>query len=243
MRRFFVDGKYAVGGCVRLKEADSKHFAKVLRGNVGDEIQIVASGDVFTAVVQSVTDGVAAELTALTDEYSEAPIDVYLLQGMAKGERMDLVIQKAVELGVRAIIPVSCERCVVRLAGSKAVDKQKRWQKIAESAAKQCGRQRVTEIMPVSSLKEALAMLPENTAIIMPWEEAEDYTLGKALATKASGNAAVIIGPEGGLTAAEVVVARECGAEVVTLGKRILRTETAAIAAVTIIMHRWGDLG
>ena len=243
MRRFFVDGQYAVGESVQLKESDSKHFAKVLRGNVGDEIQIVAAGDVFTAVVQSLEGGVTAELTALTAEYSEAPIDIYLLQGLAKGERMDLVIQKAVELGVRAIIPVSCERCVVRLAGSKAADKQKRWQKIAESAAKQCGRQRVTEIMPVSSLREALAMLPEGTSVIMPWEEAEDNTLNKVLTENSPGNAAVIIGPEGGLTTAEVAAAQEYGAEVVTLGKRILRTETAAIVAVTIIMHRWGDLG
>lgn len=243
MRRFFVDGQYSVGESVQLKEADSKHFAKVLRGNVGDEIQIVAAGDVFAATVRSVAGGVTAELTALTAEYSEAPIDLYLLQGMAKGERMDLVIQKAVELGVRAIIPVSCERCVVRLAGGKAADKQKRWQKIAEAAAKQCGRQRVTEIMPISSLQEALAMLPKDICIIMPWEEAEDKTLKKVLTSKAPANAAVIIGPEGGLTAAEVALAEGKGAEVVTLGKRILRTETAAIATVTIIMHQWGDLG
>ena len=243
MRRFFVEGKYQVGDIVALKESDSKHFAKVLRGKVGEEIQIVAEEDVFLAEVTSVENTVTAEIKELTAEYSEAPIDIYLLQGMAKGERMDLVIQKAVELGVKAIIPVACERCVVQLKGSKAVDKQKRWQKIAESAAKQCGRQRVTEIMPVSHLADAIKMLPENTKVIMPWEEAEDNTLKKVLTTNEPQNVAVIIGPEGGLTESEVALAKLAGAEVVTLGKRILRTETAAIVAVTIVMYQWGDLG
>ena len=243
MRRFFVDGSHQAGDVVSLKESDSKHFAKVLRGNAGDEIQVVADSHVFLAEVLTVDKEVTARLLQLTAEYSEAPLDVYLLQGMAKGERMDLVIQKAVELGVKAIIPVAFDRCVVKLAGSKAADKQKRWQKIAEAAAKQCGRQRITEIMPVSTLTEALDRLPDDVKVIMPWEEAEDHTLKKALTSAEPCNTAVIIGPEGGMTAEEVAAAKERGAEVVTLGKRILRTETAAIAVVTIIMYQWGDLG
>lgn len=243
MRRFFVEGNYKTGDIVALKESDSKHFAKVLRGKAGDTIQIVASERVFTAEVISVENIVTAEIKEQTAEYSESPIDVYLLQGMAKGERMDLIIQKAVELGVKAIIPVASERSVVRIKGSKADDKQKRWQKIAESAAKQCGRQRITEILPVSNLDKAVKALPENIEIIMPWEEAEDNTLKKVLTSRKPCNVAVIIGPEGGFTEAEVALAKNCGAEIVTLGKRILRTETAAIATVTIIMHQWGDLG
>ncbi|MGI5824431.1 MAG: 16S rRNA (uracil(1498)-N(3))-methyltransferase [Bacillota bacterium] len=244
MRRFFVDGEYEIGGCVELKAADSKHFAKVLRGNVGDEIQIVAGEQVFLAEVTEVRETVKAELREQTAEYAEAPIDLYLLQGIAKGERMDLIIQKAVELGARAIVPVAFERCVVQLKGAKAADKKKRWQKIAESAAKQCGRQRITEIMPVSSLSGALDLLPSGAKIIMPWEEAEGSTLKEVLtAGEPSANIAVIIGPEGGLTKSEVEAARARGAEVVTLGKRILRTETAAIAVVTIIMYQWADLG
>ena len=243
MRRFFVDGEYAVDDVVALKEADSRHFTKVLRGETGDEIQIVAGERVFAAVVTETGSVVRARLTAALESYSEAPIDLYLLQGIAKGERMDLVIQKGVELGVKAIIPIAFERCVVQLKGAKAADKQKRWQKIAESAAKQCGRQRITEIMPVSSLAEAFARLPKDAKLIMPWEEAEDVTLKKILQSAEPQNAAVIIGPEGGLTEQEVAAARKAGAEVVTLGKRILRTETAAIVVCAIIMYQWADLG
>lgn len=243
MRRFFVDGEYAVDDVVALKEADSRHFTKVLRGETGDEIQIVAGERVFAATVTETGAVVRARLTAALESYSEAPIDLYLLQGIAKGERMDLVIQKGVELGVKAIIPIAFERCVVQLKGAKAADKQKRWQKIAESAAKQCGRQRITEIMPVSSLAEALARLPKDAKLIMPWEEAEDVTLKKILQSAEPQNAAVIIGPEGGLTEQEVAAARKAGAEVVTLGKRILRTETAAIVVCAIIMYQWADLG
>jgi 16S rRNA (uracil1498-N3)-methyltransferase len=243
MRRFFVNGEYDVGDTVTLKEEDSKHFAKVLRGNLGDEIQIVAGEKVFTAQVIGINKQVSAELLAMTEEYSEAPIDLYLLQGIAKGERMDLIIQKAVELGVKAILPVDFERCVVKLQDRRAAEKQKRWQKIAESAAKQCGRQRITEIMPISNLTEALAMLPSNIKLIMPWEEAEGKTLKQVLLGEKAGNVAVIIGPEGGLTKEEVMMAKAAGAEVVTLGKRILRTETAAIVVTAIVMYQWADLG
>ena len=238
MRRFFVNGQHQAGDEVTLKPEDSKHFAKVLRGEVGDEIQIVAGENVFSAKVTNVHGDVLAELTAQIDTFSEAPIDLYLLQGIAKGERMDLIIQKAVELGAKAIIPVAFERCVVQLKGEKAADKQKRWQKIAESAAKQCGRQKITEIMPVSGLEQALAKLPENIKLIMPWEEAESRTLKQVLTENPPQSAAVMIGPEGGLTEREVQTAKAAGAEVVTLGKRILRTETAAIAVVTIIMYQ-----
>lgn len=243
MRRFFIEGSCQVGDELLLKEEDSKHFAQVLRGRVGDEIEIVCGGRVFVALVIDVRRTVTVRLLRQVEEYSEAPLDLYLLQGIAKGERMDLVIQKAVELGVKAIIPVAFSRCVVRLAGEKAREKQKRWQKIAESAAKQCGRQQIPEILPIAAPAEALDCLPSSASLILPWEEAEEETLGDVLSTAPPAAAAVIIGPEGGLTREEVEQARVRGARVVTLGRRILRTETAAIAVVAIVMHRWADLG
>ncbi len=243
MRRFFIEGSCQVGDQLTLKETDSKHFAHVLRGRVGDELEIVCDGRVFVALVIEVQRTVTVRLLRQVEEYSEAPLELYLLQGIAKGERMDLVIQKAVELGVKAIIPVMFSRCVVRLTGEKALEKQKRWQKIAESAAKQCGRQQVPEILPVAAPAEALDCLPPGASLILPWEEAEEKTLGSVLSAEAPAVAAVMIGPEGGLTREEVARARARGAQVVTLGRRILRTETAAISVVAIVMHRWGDLG
>lgn len=157
------------------------------------------------------------------------------------------MIQKAVELGVSKIIPVACERSVVRISPDKAAAKQARWQKIADSAAKQSGRTMLPEIALPMSMSAAIADLPEDCRIIMPWEEANGETLGctmaEALATEAPKSAAVIIGPEGGLTAEEAKLAENAGGSLVTLGKRILRTETAAIVALGLVMFAWGDLG
>jgi 16S rRNA (uracil1498-N3)-methyltransferase len=135
---------------------------------------------------------------------------------------------------------------VVRLDGKKAAAKVERWQKIADAAAKQCGRTCLVEIAPVQSFAGALESLPKNCRIIMPWEEADGVEVGCSLKAALSGEApaaaALIIGPEGGLAEHEAELARTAGAELVTLGRRILRTETAAIAALSIVMYQWGDL-
>ena len=247
MRRFFYEQSAAVGNTITLKAEDSKHITKVLRQNLGDRIEIVAGEQVYLGEIVALGNAVSVLLQEAVEVYREAPLQVYLLQGIAKGERMDLVIQKAVELGVTAIIPVACSRCVVQLPGERAKEKQKRWQKIAESAAKQCGRQKITKILPVSTLQEALQLLPAGAKLLMPWEEADaaanDATLQTALQGEAPDVAAVIIGPEGGLTEEEVALAKEAGATILTLGKRILRTETAAIVMIAILMYVWGDIG
>lgn len=244
--RFFLEEAATAGDIVELSSADSRHLRVVLRKKPGAAITVVSANRVFAAELETVGDTVTARLLYEVAAYGEADLEVILLQGLAKGERMEIVLQKAVELGAARIVPVACERSVVRLEASRAANKQQRWQKIADSAAKQCGRIRLAEVAPVQSLQQALASLPEGCRIIMPWEEADGQDTGMpfstALAEDKPQAVAVIIGPEGGLTPEEAELARAAGARLVTLGKRILRTETAAIAALSIVMYEWGDL-
>lgn len=245
--RFFLEQAYSEGDEVALSATDSRHLSRVLRARPGDEITVVSANRVYKAEILAVGDEVRVQLRDELAAYTEAPLELVLLQGLAKGERMDIVIQKAVELGVCRIVPVACERSVVRLAGEKAVARQMRWQKIADAAAKQCGRTMLPEVTLPMSLRDAMDGLPDGCRVIMPWEEADGESVGctmaAALREAAPQSAAVIIGPEGGLTAEEAALAEAAGARLVTLGKRILRTETAAIVALALVMHAWGDLG
>ncbi len=244
--RFFLENAAQVGDVVTLNATDSHHLSRVLRRKPGAQIELVSANRVFSAEILSVDELVSVRLLAELAAYSEAPLDLILLQGLAKGERMEIVLQKAVELGASRIVPVACARSVVRLAGAKAQAKVERWQKIADAAAKQCGRTRLVEVAPVQSLEQALAELPPDCRIIMPWEEADGQSVGcslrQALTADAPRTAALIIGPEGGLTEQEAEMAGARGASLVTLGRRILRTETAAIAVMSVIMYVWGDL-
>lgn len=245
MSRFFVETKKdpQIGDDIYIEGSDARHISLVLRKAVGAELEVVCGNSPFIAEIIKINENrVELLLKQVLPAAKEADLQLYLLQGIAKGEKMELIIQKAVELGVSTVIPLACERSVVQLKGDKAIDRQKRWQKIAEAAAKQCGRDKIPEILPVQNLQNALLCLPENTQIIMPWESETENSLSKLLAAKPPQKAAVIIGPEGGLTVAEVKTAKAKGAEVVTLGPRILRTETAAVSAVAIIMFAWGDI-
>lgn len=244
--RFFLEEAANVGDIVELSSADSRHLRVVLRKKPGAAITVVSANRVFAAELADVGDVVTAKLLREVEAYGESELGVILLQGLAKGERMEIVLQKAVELGASRIVPVACERSVVRLDAGRAANKQQRWQKIADSAAKQCGRIRLAEVAAVQDMRTAIAGLPEGCRIIMPWEEADGESIGMplsaALAEERPQSVAIIIGPEGGLTAEEANLAKDAGARLVTLGKRILRTETAAIAALAVVMYAWGDL-
>ena len=169
-----------------------------------------------------------------------------LAQGLAKGEKMDFIIQKAVEMGAYSVIPVAMEHSVVRLDGVKAAKKVERWQKIAESAAKQSKRDLIPQVQPVQSMAEMLTSCDCETKIIA--YECEDRLSLKA-ALQAAGAAGgihellLIIGPEGGISEGELELARQAGAVPVSLGRRILRAETAGLVAMSAIFYETGDLG
>lgn len=244
MVRFFVEDSQVEELRAEIAGSDARHIGKVLRQRPGDPVTIVWRQQAWQGKIETVAeDAITVLLLEPLAETKEPPLQVYLLQGIAKGERMDMVMQKSVELGVYAIIPVHTRYTVVELSAKKALAKQERWQKIAESAAKQCGRLVVPQVYPVLSLEKALAAVPTDCRFIMPWEKTDDCSFAQVLKEPAPAKAALLIGPEGGLAPEEALLAQEKGASLVSLGKRILRTETAAIAALSILMYQWGDVG
>lgn len=243
MHRFFVPQLYAEE--MTIKDVDARHISKVLRMQPGDKIQIV-SDDGVTAIAEIVaieSDSVAVRCLEKLAESHEPSVKITLAQGLAKGEKMDFIIQKAVEMGVSSIVPVAMEHSVVRLEGVKAGKKVERWQKIAEAAAKQSKRDIIPQVQQVQTVKEMLANNPLQHKIIA--YECEDR-LGLKTALQNCGELdelLLIIGPEGGISEAELQLARENNAVPVSLGRRILRAETAGVVALAAILYETGDLG
>ena len=243
MHRFFIPQLYAAE--MVIKDVDAKHISKVLRMQPGDKIQIV-SDDGVTAIAEIVSlqaDNVVVKCMEKLAESHEPSVKITLAQGLAKGEKMDFIIQKAVEMGASSIVPVAMEHSVVRLEGAKAEKKVERWQKIAEAAAKQSKRDIIPQVQPVQTMQQMLANNDLQHKIIA--YECEDR-LGLKTALQRCDNLRellLIIGPEGGISEFELELARKNGAVPVSLGKRILRAETAGVVALSAILYETGDLG
>lgn len=243
MHRFFIPQLYAAE--MIIKDVDAKHISKVLRMQPGDKIQIV-SDDGVTAIAEIVSlqaDNVVVKCLEKLAESHEPSVKITLAQGLAKGEKMDFIIQKAVEMGASSIVPVAMEHSVVRLEGAKADKKIERWQKIAEAAAKQSKRDIIPQVQAVQTMQQMLANNDLQHKIIA--YECEDR-LGLKTALQSCDNLQellLIIGPEGGISEFELELARKNGAVPVSLGKRILRAETAGVVALSAILYETGDLG
>lgn len=243
MHRFFIPQLYAAE--MIIKDVDAKHISKVLRMQLGDKIQIV-SDDGVTAIAEIVSlqaDNVVVKCLEKLAESHEPSVKITLAQGLAKGEKMDFIIQKAVEMGASSIVPVAMEHSVVRFEGAKADKKIERWQKIAEAAAKQSKRDIIPQVQAVQTMQQMLANNDLQHKIIA--YECEDR-LGLKTALQSCDNLQellLIIGPEGGISEFELELARKNGAVPVSLGKRILRAETAGVVALSAILYETGDLG
>ena len=243
MHRFFVGQNQIEDGRVRITGPDVNHIRNVLRMRAGDEILAVCDGWEYTCcILPGQGDGmsVLAEITDAWKAGNELPSRITLLQCLPKADKMELVIQKAIELGASRIIPVRSQRCVVRLDARKAAAKTKRWNLIAESAAKQAGRTYIPSVTEPMEFADALALLQrEQTDVrLIPYERAENMDATRALlASVQPGNSvAVMIGPEGGFEPREVTAAQEAGFTPVSLGSRILRTETAGLCILSALM-------
>lgn len=243
MHRFFIPQLYAAE--MIIKDVDAKHISKVLRMQPGDKIQIV-SDDGVTAIAEIVSlqaDNVVVRCLEKLAESHEPSVKITLAQGLAKGEKMDFIIQKAVEMGASSIVPVAMEHSVVRLEGAKADKKVERWQKIAEAAAKQSKRDIIPQVQAVQTMQQMLTNNDLQHKIIA--YECEDR-LGLKTALQSCDKLQellLIIGPEGGISEFELELARKNGAVPVSLGKRILRAETAGVVALSAILYETGDLG
>lgn len=246
MHRFFIEEPY--NETMQIVGGDARHISKVLRMQPGDKLQVVSDDGITALAEVEAIDAEAVTVKCLEKlaELHEPRVKITLAQGLPKGEKMEFIIQKAVELGATSIVPVAMEHSVVRLDAVKAVKKIERWQKIAESAAKQSKRDIIPEVQPLQTVKEMLANNNCGTKIIA-YECEDRMSLKEALQdAEAKGGITdllLIIGPEGGISPAELEMAREAGAIPVSLGKRILRAETAGLVAMSAIFYETGDLG
>lgn len=242
MRRLFLKGLLA--DKVTITGDDANHLMYAMRAKPGDEVILVDDmGAVARMELTGFTaDSVTMKLVERLDADTESPLNLELAQCLLKGDKFELVIQKAVELGVVAIQPIASRNCVVRYEGKKAAAKQERWQKIAEEAAKQCGRTRVPQVLSVRSLAEWLN--DRQGTLLFCYENEEQQPIKAALRALSDNveNITTLIGPEGGFTLDEAEKIQQAGGRSVTLGPRILRAETAAIAAMSIVQYEKGDL-
>ena len=238
MPRFFVDARAIEADHVRLTGGDAHHLVKVLRLGPGDALSVLdGTGMVYDAVIEAAgKDEVLARITD-REEAPEPPVPVTLYQALPKGDKLELIIQKGTELGMARLVPVSASRSVVQLKGDRVEAKVGRWQKIAQEAAEQCERGKV----PVVDLPHALkdVMLPDGTLGLVLSERVAGPSFVQALPERAPLALAVFIGPEGGWTPEELEALRALGAIEVSLGRRILRTETAGLAALAMLMGRY----
>lgn len=218
---------------------DYNHIKNVLRMDIGDTCLISCNGKSDLCRIDCFYD-TAVSLEVLEENYNdtELPVKIYLFQGLPKGDKMEYIIQKCVELGVFAVVPVEMKHCVVKLDDKKAKSKVARWQSISESAAKQSKRNIIPEIMNVSSFTEALEFAKTLDLILVPYENKDGMqaTIEALGFLKTAKSVGIFIGPEGGFEEKEIEKTLSANAKVISLGKRILRTETAAITAVGMCM-------
>lgn len=240
MHRFFADASAFSDGCARITGEDVAHINKVLRLKENDSIILCdgRSTDYHCTITDIDKTCITLRIDSACPNEAESRVSITLYQGLPKSDKMDFIIQKCVELGVDRIVPVESARCVAKFKddGKKLI----RWQRIAEEAAKQCGRGIIPEIGSAVSFDKAIAM--EHDLKIMPYECESINNLSDALAgAKADSTLAIYIGPEGGFEQSEADKAVVAGVKTVTLGKRILRCETAGIATVSAVMYALGE--
>lgn len=240
MHHFFVTPQQISGDKIRIEGGDVNHMKNVLRMKLHEKAEI-SDGEsrTYLCEVEAYEEDVAVlhileEMEADTEPASK----LYLFQGLPKSDKMELIVQKAVELGVYQVIPVAMKRSVVRLDDKKAAKKADRWNSIAESAAKQAGRSRIPEVTMPLSYNEALKMAEELDVTLLPYELAGGMEVTREVIRqiKSGQSVGIFIGPEGGFEPEEVDTAVSMGAKVITLGRRILRTETAGLATLAVLM-------
>ncbi len=243
MPRFFVESGNIKDGVITITGDDASHISRVLRSKAGEMLTVCdCCGNDHEAEITDIDDReVRLKIVSTAPTQSEPALRITLYQGLPKGDKMELIIQKCVELGVFKIVPVNTERCIVKIDKNKEKKKIERWQKISESAAKQSGRGIIPEIGSVMDFSEAVKRASEDGWAMIPYENERDrglkgflkeYKKDKDKDSAKGGQMAVFIGPEGGFSSGEIETALKGGAVPVTLGKRILRTETAGMAAI-----------
>lgn len=241
MPKFFFNKNDISQGQVQLFGEDEKHIKTVLRARVGEELTLCdGEGMDYQCRIASMERGVLLDILSKEVCETEPKTKITLYQGLPKADKMELIIQKCVELGVDRIVAVSTERAIVKL-DKKESKKLERWQKIAEAAAKQSGRGKIPEIgQQVLKFKEAVAEATALDGAIIPYEKEQETGIRRFVQGFRGGSIGVFIGPEGGFAEEEIALAKEAGITPITLGKRILRTETAGMTTIAVLLYELG---
>ena len=245
MSKFFVNENQVKEDEIIIIGDDVNHIKNVLRYNVSDEITICANGINYLAEIKEFNkDNIVCKINEKIDkELAESNVNITIFQGLPKADKMELIIQKSTELGVCKIIPVKMDRCIVKLNGKDEEKKILRWNKIAEAAAKQCGRDIIPKVTNIINVKDIISMKQEYDKIIVAYENEDKQSLKNVLNriknTKEKLKVAILIGPEGGISEDEIKLLNQIDADIVTIGKRILRTETVALAISSMIIYEF----
>lgn len=246
MPKFFVDKRCVVEDNIIIEDENVNHLKNVLRSNVGDTLIINdRQGKDYKCIISLIENNlIKARIIEVSDSDTEPSVDTVLFQSLVKGEKMELVIQKAIEIGVTKIIPMATSRCVVKIDNPKKMaSKLERWNKIAESAAKQSGRGIVPQVCEPMEFKEAIEYAATSLEVAcIPYEKEKDNTVKAFLVKQTAKSFGIFIGPEGGFSEEEILKAKDKGVASITLGPRILRSETAGLVVLANIMYEMGEM-
>lgn len=244
MRKFFVKNENIFGEKIEIVGSDVNHIKNVLRLKAGDQIQICnqeTQQNYSCEILQITNQNVQTKILDTMQSLVESNVQLHIYQGLPKADKMEWILQKGTELGVSSFTPVAFQRSIVKLMGKDGLKKIERWQKITEVAAKQAKRDLVPKVENILAVKNICPLLPEYDVVLLAYEEEQENTLKNEITkiknTKENLKIAVIIGPEGGIEKEEVEILKKAGAKVVTLGRRILRTETVALQVSSILMY------
>ena len=240
MYKFFVEDNQNENNEIKIMNDDLKHISNVLRMRIGEEILITNknTAETYKCSIKEINKNEAVCTIIEKEENDTEPsIKVDIFQGIPKSDKMETIIQKSVELGVSKIFPVSMKNCVAKIKDD--IKKQERWQKISEAAAKQSKRNIIPSIEKSVDIKYLCSKIDEYDLVLVAYENEDKKTIKDILKNNKVEKIAIVVGPEGGLTEKEVEELIKCGAKAVSLGKRILRTETAPIAMLSMIMYEY----
>ena len=244
MDRFFIEKEQIQGNEIIIEGADVKHISGALRLEVQDELEVVCEGIIYLCEIMEI-DKKEIVLKKLEEKtgVNEALTKITLYQGVAKGSRMDYILQKGTEIGITEFVVVETERSVVKIGDDKKkASKLDRWQKIADEAGKQCKRDILPKVRDIISFKNMIKELEGKENILIPYEEEKQVSLKETLRELNGDNINIIIGPEGGFERKEVEEVLRIGGKSITLGPRILRTETAGLVTAAIVLYEKGDI-
>lgn len=244
MRRLFYKGLLA--DTIKITGRDAHHLMHVMRAKAGQLVTVVDdNGQVAAMEMVAFSDSaVTLQLKEHLAADTESPLKIMLAQCLLKADKMDMVVQKAVELGAVGVIPISSQNCVARYDAKKGAARKDRWQKIADEAAKQCGRTALLKVRPIVTLGQFIAdMQATDSSLVFFYENENEQSAKEYLRSLKAKQIVLLVGPEGGFSLDEAKLIEEAGGKSVTLGPRILRAETAALTAIAVTQYENGDLG